>query len=182
MASPRRPDDEPGPDDLSPAGPVPGDPDVPPDRARGSLLPRLSARVLDTVLLLVVTEPIRWLDADGWVPFALFTAAIGVYDVVGVAGWGQTPGKWLHGLKVVDRRSGALPSPLAATVRWFGLLYWVPLVDLRLYWTVIVLAFIQFGSRLGPHDRLAATEVVVVPPGRLRRGRTPTTGADSNVP
>ncbi len=89
-----------------------------------------------------------------WVPGALLLSVLTVlYLTLFTALGGQTPGKWLMGLRVIDR-SGGCPSPLRSAVRaalavgsgLLGLLgFFFVLVDRR-------------GQAL--HDKLAGTFVV----------------------
>lgn len=148
--------------------PAPTDP-LPGQDQRAGFVSRLAAFVVDLVILCSMLGGTAWLlevTARGLRRFAppvdlvaVLTAIAPVisaaYHVVFWATVGQTPGKWLLGIRV--RAIGGGPLPLRrALVRWFGYL----VSGLPFY-----LGFLWI---LGPrrrawHDHLASSEVLYVP-------------------
>jgi len=116
---------------------------------------RQAAGLLDVILLLgliqlvMTTLGIAPLDFEpwpGWPGFGLQIVLFAVKD-----GWrGRSPGKWLLGVQVVDRRSGAPARLLQSVVRnWF--------LAPPFMWVVLMLTMDR-GPRLG--DGWAKTRVV----------------------
>ena len=165
-----RPDPRyPEPDDDTDADQSPADEGAAPAAPPVRVWPRVTARLVDYVVLQIVTTPVTWVG-DGLTAFVAFTVVAGVYEIATTAVWGQTGGKWLVGLRVVDPATDRPPSVTASALRWLALLYWFPYFDLRLAWTVAVLGLIRWGPRRGPHELVSRTVVRTVPPGRIRRG------------
>ena len=133
------------------------------------LWPRITARLVDFVVLQIVTTPIAMVSGSV-APFIVFTIVVGVYEVATTSVWGQTGGKWLVGLRVVDRATDRPPSVLRSFLRWAVLLYWFRYYDVRLIWVVVVLTLMCVGARRGPHELVSRTVVRTVQPGRIRRG------------
>lgn len=89
--------------------------------------PRHAARAIDLVLvafpaLVYIASSTRYVqgsfefDAPLWFAPAVF--ALGsLYEFLGVALWGRTPGKWMFGLKVVRIVDGRRPTPSQAMLR-----------------------------------------------------------------
>jgi uncharacterized RDD family membrane protein YckC len=149
---------------------------------RAGFVSRLAAFVVDAILVAVVLRATQWL-LDGldrslgrFAPpinlSALVLAASPVFIVAYlVAFWstlGQTPGKWLLGLRVVPLGGGRLPVG-QALLRVAGYLLSALPCYLGFLWVL-------GPRRLAWHDRLAATEVVYVPGPERRRDRMATPG------
>lgn len=144
------------------------EPPVSPSLAR--LGTRFGARIIDGILLilfgLVLTllfGEVRWgepFDVPAWVRVTNLLASI-VYEVLFIALTGQTIGKRLLGIRVVDATAGALPDLGQAGRRALpnvvGLVPVVgslaPLLYLRALW---------HPRRQGYHDAFASTIVVTV--------------------
>jgi uncharacterized RDD family membrane protein YckC len=136
---------------------------------RASLGSRLAARLVDALLLAVpstaVTLAVVDLDADRievplWVRAATLVLAA-VYEIACVALTGQTVGKRLLHIKVVDVTTGQPPRLDGASIR-----YLVPSVPALLPGIGAVLTLVVYLSaawsptRQGWHDRAAGTVVV----------------------
>ena len=136
---------------------------------RASIGSRFAARLVDGLLLAVpsvlVTLAVVDLDADPIeVPFWIRAATLllaAVYEIAFVALTGQTLGKRLLGIQVVDVTTGRPPRLDGATIR-----YLVPSVPALLpeIGAVITIAIFLSATwsptRQGWHDRAAATVVV----------------------
>ncbi|HVZ86462.1 MAG TPA: RDD family protein [Polyangia bacterium] len=135
---------------------------------RAGFVSRLSAFILDAIVLTLVLRGSIWFmttSAKGVrvfshpVNFAALTAAtlpllVGAYFVSFWRMFGQTPGKWMMGLKIVATDGGTLKSG-RSLLRFIG------------YWISGIPFYAGFAWILGPerrawHDRLARTEVVYV--------------------
>jgi uncharacterized RDD family membrane protein YckC len=92
----------------------------------------------------------RWLPVV-W-PFVSLLI-VGVYHVGFVALVGQTPGKWLLGLRVISARGGSL-RPWQAVVRWMGYAVSAAPLCLGFLWVLFD------RRRQAWHDKLARTLVV----------------------
>lgn len=112
----------PGPDDFPARGP----------NALAAPGPRFGARGLDLVVVsvpaLVVAafsvseiEGQVQVDLPAWLPWLVLGVGV-LYEVVTVALWGRTLGKWLFGLRVARYTDGQRPKPDQALLR--GLLPW----------------------------------------------------------
>jgi uncharacterized RDD family membrane protein YckC len=91
----------------------------------------------------------------GTILVAVFPLAIAIYNVAFWCAIGQTPGKWLMGIRVVSL-GGARVSIWRGVVRHVG--YLVSALPCYLGF-----AWILGPARRGWHDHLARTEVVYVP-------------------
>ena len=136
---------------------------------RASLGTRLAARLVDGLLLAVPTTALTLavvdLDADRievplWIRAATLLLAA-VYEIAFVAFTGQTPGKRLLRITVVDVTTGRPPRLDGATIR-----YLVPSVPALLPGIGAVITLVVYLSatwsptRQGWHDRAAGTVVV----------------------
>ena len=135
---------------------------------RAGFVSRLSAFVVDAIALALVLRGSIWfMTASGKgvrvfshpVNFAALTAAtlpilVGIYFVTFWRLFGQTPGKWVMGLKVVASNGGTMKSG-RSLLRFFG--YWISALPFYAGF-----AWILGPARRGWHDRLAGTEVVYV--------------------
>ena len=105
---------------------------------------------------------------------ALLTATIALYLILATALRGQTLGKWLLGIKVVDVRTGELPGLGASVVRWAvpalpALVGWVdPVVATLVSWLsfLVFVPILRGPEHRGLHDRAAGTIVTRVVPDR----------------
>lgn len=165
------PDDEP--EALVPE--VVGEPRPPdvPDVTR-----RIMARVVDGLVFLPAGFgiPLLWslwvdesfvevLQGDaGIAPWVLTIVAGALYEILLVSRTGQTIGKRVGGLVVVDEATGDLPTGGAAFNRWAVLWVLTALLPgiLRAVGLVLVLVMMIRDPRgRGPHDRAGRTRVVV---------------------
>lgn len=142
--------------------------------------PRLGARIIDSVLLMV---PVMLLmnalgmdtgfdvtfeeGPDGQVgdldfpvaSFALLFAVAAVYEIAMVGRFGRTLGKMALGLSVTARADAGAPGYGVATLRYAAtLLYAVPLVGIVLVIVTIVRIF-SHPLRQTIHDNIASTVV-----------------------
>lgn len=133
-----------------------------------SLGTRVGARLIDGVLLItagfvltVIFGEVHWgepFDVPGWVRAANLLLSLG-YEILLIALTGQTLGKRLVGIRVVDAGSGAPPdlgqAARRAVPNLLGLLPVIgslsPLLYLRALWDP---------RRQGYHDAFASTIVV----------------------
>ena len=136
---------------------------------RAGLVTRGGAFVVDALVLLVLLRGTYWLlnasartlrhfapPVDfGEILLAGFPFVVAAYHVAFWRAVGQTPGKWLMGVKIVPEEGG--PLLLGRTLlRLFGYLLSALPFYLGFLW-------ILCPERLGWHDRLARTEVVYAP-------------------
>jgi uncharacterized RDD family membrane protein YckC len=141
---------------------------------RAGFVSRLAAFVVDAALLAIVMRGGGWIfiaaqhALGGFarhvnVQALLFASVPFVSGAVDVVLWrlyGQTPGKWLMGIKVVRVGGGPVTVP-RALIRFVGYL----VSALPLYAGFL---WVLGPSRRAWHDRLAGTEVVYAPrPPRL---------------
>jgi uncharacterized RDD family membrane protein YckC len=134
---------------------------------RAGFVSRLAAFLIDAVLLATALRGTAWflLAAQhalrGFARHQLNIAAImfaivpfvsAAFDVVFWRLYGQTPGKWLMGIKIVQVDGGAMTTR-NALIRFIGYL----LSALPFYAGFL---WILGPQRRGWHDRLAGTEVV----------------------
>ena len=136
---------------------------------------RLGARVIDTLLMLVVailvTFAIRWFGdgEDAFFGFAsrmtiyLVLAAVGLlYEVPMIAkNGGRTLGKAATGIKVVREADGGVPRWRNSVVRWIipaaaGV---IPFIG-PLLWLLVYISLSFDDARQGWHDDSAGTLVV----------------------
>jgi uncharacterized RDD family membrane protein YckC len=136
---------------------------------RAGFVSRLTAFIVDAILLAVALRGTGWflLGAQhAWrdlvrpidisrivIASAPFVTA--AYDVVLWRLYGQTPGKWLMGIKVVPVHGGRMTT-MRALARFGGYI----LSALPFYAGFL---WMLGPSRRGWHDRLAGTQVVYVP-------------------
>jgi uncharacterized RDD family membrane protein YckC len=139
-----------------------------PSSDRAGIVSRFCAFAIDVVILSACVGGLAWLldvTARGLRRFAppldlgaLLVAVVplfvALYHIVLWTAFGQTPGKWVMGLRVVRCDGGPL-SVGRALVRWFGYLLSALPFYLGFLW-------ILGPSRRAWHDRLAKTEVVHV--------------------
>jgi uncharacterized RDD family membrane protein YckC len=140
---------------------------------RAGLVTRLAAAAVDAILLFLCLRGTVWFfEASarmlrrfappvdiGTLMLGIAPLLVGAYHVLfWWLGGGQTPGKWLLGVKVVARGGGRV-TLLRAIVRVVGYL----LSALPLY---LGFLWILGSRRRGWHDLLARTEVVYVTRGR----------------
>lgn len=137
--------------------------------------PRFGARGLDLVLVAVpalvvgalsveVIEGQWQVDLPSWLPWLILAVGLG-YEVVTVAVWGRTLGKWLFGLRVARYADGQRPKPDQAVLR--ALVPWAAFaVPLPLNVAAVLMAGVWFtgigGGALhrGVPDQAGGTIVV----------------------
>jgi uncharacterized RDD family membrane protein YckC len=137
---------------------------------RAGFVSRLAAFLIDAVLLATALRGTAWFllaaqhGLRGFarqqlniaaIMFAIVPFVSAAFDVVFWRLYGQTPGKWLMGIKVV-RADGGPMLTRTALVRFIGYL----LSALPFYAGFL---WILGPERRGWHDRLAGTEVVYTP-------------------
>ena len=153
---------------------------------RASIGTRFAARLVDGLLLAVpataLTLAVVDLDADRievplWIRAATLLMAA-VYEIAFIAFTGQTPGKRLLRIRVVDVTTGRPPRLDGATIR-----YLVPSVPALLPEIGAVITLVVYLSatwsptRQGWHDRAAGTVVVRAPSHRAVTGSPTSEGA-----
>lgn len=150
----------------------------PSELQRAGLVSRFAAFFLDAIILSVTLRSVAWLlrGADrmlsDFAPPVNFSALIfawapllvSLYLVVSWTMSGQTPGKWLFGLKVVPFGGGKMTFQRSV----------LRLVGYIISALPVYLGFVSIAGakRLGWHDRLARTEVTYV--RRRSRPHSPT--------
>ena len=135
---------------------------------------RLGARVLDMILEVVVVIVLGSVLVGGWlsgdtdslpdigVSGLLITASVGVaYEVVLIALWGQTLGKRMVGIKVINAAHGGVPGWGKSFGRWTipGLVGLLPYIG----WLLAILCYVSLTwDRVyqGWHDKAAGTLVI----------------------
>ncbi len=129
---------------------------------------RLGARILDTIVIVVVGLVLfivsGGVDDSGTstVASVLLGLVIGIgYEVFQVAVWGQTIGKRMTGIKVINAAHGGIPGWGKATGRWAipGLVALIPIVGPLLS----LLSYVSLTwDRVyqGWHDKVAGTLVI----------------------
>lgn len=149
-------------------------PEIGPD-ALASIPLRALARIIDTMLLVVVTvlavsslgsidvgdETVN-IDAPWWLPFAILALAA-VYEIGLTVSRGQTIGKMVVGIRVAQRGVGANPTPNQAMVRWLvpNIAGVIPIAEIAAIAVLgVYLSAAASPVRQGLHDRLATTVVV----------------------
>ena len=138
----------------------------PPDYLEPTFGQRILARLLDGLILLVPLVVLAWtLGRVGSLVGLLVTAA---YEINYIARDGQTIGKRVLGVRVVDAATGATPTTAQATKRWamLGGLGWVLSVFIPLLGIVYDIAVLVLVVRpplhQGPHDLVGGTIVTRV--------------------
>lgn len=135
---------------------------------------RLGAVIIDGLILGIplMIVMIAWLANDtdftesgaiGTLPpwFYLFAFFGAIYQVVGIALWGQTLGKHILGIRVTAVEDLSRPGWLKSLIRWgvFALVGWIPYVG----WLIslaIILPLIWTLKHQGLHDKAAGTIVL----------------------
>jgi len=137
---------------------------------------RLVARVVDALVMIPVILLLGTLT-EGGVRRALGLAIAATYEVTLVVKRGQSLGKIAMGTRVVDFRSGSLPSLQQAVVRWLVIIggslaaIAVPAIEpFDAVYTLVVLALVlRPPLHRGLHDLAAGTIVTSVRPMTLGR-------------
>lgn len=127
--------------------------------------PRVGASLIDTIIMMVVTVPLlmavygkQYFDSAQMLlgPWDFFISYV-LPAVLVVAFWcyrSATPGKMAINAKIVDARSGGVPSTSQYVIRYFG--YFVSTLPL-----LLGLIWVAFDKRKqGWHDKMAGTLVV----------------------
>jgi uncharacterized RDD family membrane protein YckC len=136
-----------------------------PDVPLASIWRRALARSVDLLILFVpaiaAVVAIPWIVVA--VPvFLLLLLAGAAQDVFGTARWGQSAGKALFGIRVVNERDGRPPDLFHSFLRW-----WLPnLLPPLLVWAT------WDKRRQGIHDKAAETLVVRTPERHLQTSAT----------
>jgi uncharacterized RDD family membrane protein YckC len=141
---------------------------APPDLFEPTFGQRLLARLLDGLILLAPLLVLALvLGRAGSLVGLLVTAA---YEITYIARDGQTIGKRVLGIRVVDVETGAVPTMEQAARRWaiLGGLAWVlsvfvPLLGF-LFDVLVVVMVVRPPLHRGPHDLFAGTIVTAVHP------------------
>ena len=114
---------------------------------------RMLARLVDLLILLVPAITAAVLIPSGEVGFAVFVVLLiagAAQDILGTARWGQSIGKALFGIRVVNERDRRPPDLWHAFLRW-----WLPsLLPPLLVWAT------WDKRHQGIHDKVAETLVV----------------------
>ncbi|MPZ60433.1 MAG: RDD family protein [Propionibacteriales bacterium] len=143
---------------------VPGS-GAPPGAVPGDLGPRLGARVIDGVILLVVGVLLGMALDFGVVWLVIQAFLVFAYFVVLDTSWGTTPGKRLFGLRVTGGADGGPPTLGGSAIREaFTLLGAVPYAGALLAlaaWITIAVTVNSSPTKQGAHDRLAGGTQVV---------------------
>ncbi len=127
-------------------------------------LRRLAARILDAIVtgILLVTLLIVSGTGVSTVGAMLLGLVVGIsYEVPQVAVWGQTIGKRMTGIRVINAAHGGTPGGGKATGRWAipGLVGLIPVVG----WLLALLCYVSLTwDRVyqGWHDKAAGTLVI----------------------
>jgi uncharacterized RDD family membrane protein YckC len=133
---------------------------------------RLGAAVVDGLILgfpigivfaLTVNvdlESSRVVSSARW-PLLVIGLLTAAYQVVGVAVWGKTLGKFLLHIKVVSAKDLSRPGWIRALIRWgiFWVVGWIPFIG-GLASIVFLLPLLWTLKRQGVHDMAADTLVV----------------------
>ncbi|MEJ0009998.1 MAG: RDD family protein [Alphaproteobacteria bacterium] len=115
--------------------------------------PDAAAVIHDFPLLWASHQPQLWL-----INMAVQVGIIGVAIVGTQCASGTTPGKWLLGLRIVDRKTLERPARWQFVVRYFGYIVSILPLMLGIFW-------ITFGrEHRGWHDRIAGTAVIELRP------------------
>ena len=130
---------------------------------------RLIAFLIDIFIISILTSLIHYagttalatifddetLQLAGTISFLVFCLLSGLYFILFHGATGQTPGKRIVGLKLVQE-SGASLSYGTAFLRWVGGLISAFFLFLGFFWIAID------GKKQGWHDKIAKTKVVKV--------------------
>jgi uncharacterized RDD family membrane protein YckC len=139
------------------------------DSTLATIPQRIGARVLDMVLLAVPLGTLSWLvsdvdldervfDSPPWL-FWFGWVTISLYEILLTAWRGQTVGKIVARIRVIDKASWNPPRPGRATLRALPMIAGaVPVVGWLLQLAYLPALWTQ--RRQGLHDRLADTVVV----------------------
>ena len=131
---------------------------------------RLGARILDFIVVAVIGVVLvivfGGVDDSGTGTFAslLLGLVIGIgYEVSQVAVWGQTIGKRMAGIKVINAAHGGVPGWGKATGRWAipGLVALIPIIG-PLLSLLCYLSLTWDRVYQGWHDKVAGTLVIRV--------------------
>jgi uncharacterized RDD family membrane protein YckC len=140
---------------------------------------RIVARVVDWVVVVCFTLPLVLMalavtddpasTGGPSLTTVLLISLLGLfgpalYEIVGIAVWGRTIGKWLLGIRVVDARRGTVPGWSESTMRWVPtLVTLVPLVGGLLSLGLWIWALVNLwanSKRQTPFDLFAGTVVI----------------------
>jgi uncharacterized RDD family membrane protein YckC len=125
----------------------------------GELLPRLGARLIDSILLGIVGGLIIGTALDfGWLWYVLQAILVFAYFVLLDVYYGTTLGKQLLSLKVVGPAGGKATTGQAAARESFTLLGAVPYIGgllALIAWIVIAVSINGSPTKQGKHDELA---------------------------
>jgi uncharacterized RDD family membrane protein YckC len=152
---------EPRPDDSTRMGaPQPGRA----TREPGQLLPRLGARIIDSLIIGIVSAPLGAALDFGFAWLALQAVLVFAYFVLLDTYVGTTAGKRLLGLWVTGPTGGKPEIAQAAVRETFTLLGAIPYVGgllALIAWIVIAVTINSSPTRQGKHDELAGGTQVV---------------------
>lgn len=134
----------------------------------GWITAALGTEVVETSSNELVVKGPKW-------TFLLFPVFFLAYETVCISNWGQTLGKWVCQVKVVNWYDGSLPTMRQAAIRAFvpGVFLLIAgfatMLDLpwlgylQLVAVIIYLASLADVVYRGPHDKAAATIVLAAP-------------------
>ena len=123
---------------------------------------RLLAKSIDAIIVLVSSGFVAW-----FVPYSLLPALIFFWAYFELMGRGQSPGKWLLGLQLVQTKDGSKPGLYQATLRnmpliclcvgllWTGwaatllLVFGLAWIGLEIYFIVAIESGLRSGDVLG---------------------------------
>lgn len=144
---------EPSNDDGGPGTPAPGE-----------LLPRLAARLMDSIIVAVIGLPLGFMLNFGIIWLVLQAALVFGYFVVLDTYYGTTLGKQIVGLKVVGPDGGTVTIQQAAAREAFTLLGSIPFLGPLLAlaaWIIIGVTINSSPANQGKHDEIAGGTQVV---------------------
>jgi len=140
-------------------------PDVPGSAELASIGQRVGARLIDWILLFMSSFMIL-VFGDSRVGYLVWMAVVAAYEAGFVSRTGQTVGKRILGIAVVDHRTGAIPTLRSALVRVAPILAVMAIIPGTFFPAVLV--FIYFSAAFsqedyrGLLDRIAKTAVIKV--------------------
>jgi uncharacterized RDD family membrane protein YckC len=132
----------------------------------GDLGTRLGARIIDGILVTIVTVILYFITGSNFIIYGILAGVIGIgYFVAFEVTQGWTPGKKILGLSVRGPGGAAKPDPKSSVIRnSFYLLAIIPFVGGLLELAAIIYIAVTINSsptKQGKHDELAGGTQVV---------------------